>query len=340
MHRSELLKHVHQPEIIALPFPGSCAAYSPLLQKLTSLHRKIDIETDPYVIKLRATGNSKLLHKTLMGRKTYCQEQIRSLWTMAIAVNEELGSWASDWYLLSCFDKFKRKRFTGPVNFDSLDENEWSYLNNFFDLCTDSVATASGQPEACNMSPKVQRLLDCLETEVVDEFSGLLFVQTRASVHLLARLLTTHGRTRDKLAVGTFVGTSSNEKRKSSIGELYGLGDQSESLDDLRSGKKNLIITTSVLEEGIDVSACNVVLCFQKPLNLKSYIQRRGRARSLKSKYVIMVEEGSRDTLTSWKQLEEEMKQVYMDDMRQLAKIRELEEEEHGERVFQVESTG
>jgi len=334
---------VHQPQIIVLPFARSCAAHSPLLQKLTCLHREIDIETDPYVIRLRAKAandDSTSLDTVLMGKKTYCQDQIKSLWSMAIAVNEELGSWASDWYISSCIDKFRNRRFTGPVDFDSLDENEWSYLNNFFARCTDSVPTASGLPKACSMSPKVQRLLDCLATEVGDEVSALLFVQTRASVYLLARLLATHRRTRDKLAVGTFVGTSSNAKRKSSISELYGLDNQSETLDDLRSGKKNLIISTSVLEEGIDVSACNFVLCFQKPLNLKSFIQRRGRARSSKSKFIIMVEEGSRDAVTSWKQLEEEMKQIYMDDMRQLAKIREQEEEEQGEREFVVESTG
>jgi len=165
-------------------------------------------------------------------------------------------------------------------------------------------------------------------------------VQTRASVHLLARMLSTHGRIKEKLRVGTFVGTSNNDRRKTSISELLGLGDQNESLNDLRSGKKNLIIATSVLEEGIDVSACNVVLCFQKPLNLKSFIQRRGRARNSKSRFIIMVEEGSRDAVTPWKQLEEEMKQIYMDDMRQLAKIREEEEEEQGERMFVVELTG
>ena len=334
------MQYVHQPEITTLPFSGTCAAYSPLLQKLTRLHREIDIEMDPYVIRLRAHDGSGLLHKVLVGKKTYCQDQIRSLWSMAIAVNEELGSWASDWYILSCIDNFKKKRFTDPVNFDSLDEDEWSYLNKFFAQCTDSVPIGSRQPETCTMSPKVQRLLDCLESEVVDDVSGLVFVQTRASVYLLARLLAHHRRTRDILAVGTFVGTSNNAKRKSSISELYCPNDQSETLDDLRSGKKNLIISTSVLEEGIDVSACNFVLCFQKPLNLKSFIQRRGRARSSKSKYIIMVEEGSQDAVTSWKQLEEEMKQLYMDDMRHLAEIRKQEEEEQGEREFLVESTG
>ena len=52
---------------------------------------------------------------------------------------------------------------------------------------------------------------------------------------------------------------------------------QTETLDDLRSGAKNLIISTSICREGIDIGACNIVICFEKPPNLKSFIQRRGR---------------------------------------------------------------
>ncbi|MCJ1246310.1 Dicer-like protein 2 [Trapelia coarctata] len=47
-----------------------------------------------------------------------------------------------------------------------------------------------------------------------------------------------------------------------------------------------------------------------------------------------MIEVGSPDAVASWKQVEKEMKQMYMDDMRQLAKIQEQEEKEHGEREF------
>ena len=315
LHRSELLRYVHQPQMVKLTFSVS-DGYSeqpPLLQKLSQLYQDADIMMDPYVTKLRAEGHSTdswQLSKAILNRKTYCQDQLKSLVGMAMILNDELGSWASQRYIASCVARFRGRRFNGPVNFNSLDRDEWGYLDQTFSSFSGEIPTGIDVPETTGLSSKVQRLIDCLVDELVPGFSGLLFTQTRASVGLLADIISNHPRTKDKVEVGTFVGTSNSEKRKSNIGDLYGLKDQTETLNELRSGRKNLIVATSVLEEGIDVSACNVVICFEKPPNLKSFIQRRGRARSMKSKYIIMFEEGSGDAIKTWEQLEEGMKQV------------------------------
>jgi endoribonuclease Dicer len=44
-----------------------------------------------------------------------------------------------------------------------------------------------------------------------------------------------------------------------------------------------------VLEEGIDIPECNLVVKFDLPKNYRSYIQSKGRARHRNSKYYIMV---------------------------------------------------
>lgn len=101
----------------------------------------------------------------------------------------------------------------------------------------------------------------------------------------------------------------------------------------------NLVIATSVLEEGIDVPACNLVVCFQKPYNLKSFVQRRGRARHRDSELVLLLE--STDKATEWHQLEHAMRKIYEDEMRVLQEILLLEDtEEPGNRIFEVPSTG
>ena len=315
LHRSELLRYVHQPQMVMLTFSISdrYSEHPPSLRKLIQLYQDADIMTDPYVARLRAEGHgadSRELSKATLNRKTYCQDQLKGLLGMAMILNDELGSWASERYIASCVARFKSRRFDGPVNFDSLDRNEWIYLNNTFRPFSSDIPTEADVPETSGLSLKVQRLIDCLVDELVPEFSGLLFTQTRASVGLLAIIISNHPKTKDRITIGTFTGTSNSEKRKSNIGDLYGLKDQSETLNELRSGRTNLIIATSVLEEGIDVSACNVVICFEKPPNLKSFIQRRGRARSTKSKYILMFEEGSGDTVKTWKQFEENMKLV------------------------------
>jgi superfamily II DNA or RNA helicase len=58
-------------------------------------------------------------------------------------------------------------------------------------------------------------------------------------------------------------------------------------LSDLRRGEINLLIATSVVEEGVDVQACSFVLVFDTLKNIKSYIQMKGRARQKNAKFFV-----------------------------------------------------
>lgn len=52
----------------------------------------------------------------------------------------------------------------------------------------------------------------------------------------------------------------------------------------------NIIVATPILEEGLDVQSCNLVICFDPPKTFCSFIQCRGRARTHNSDFIIMVE--------------------------------------------------
>jgi ERCC4-related helicase len=58
-------------------------------------------------------------------------------------------------------------------------------------------------------------------------------------------------------------------------------------LSDLRRGDINILIATSVVEEGVDVQACSFVLVFDTLKNIKSYIQMKGRARQKDAKFFV-----------------------------------------------------
>lgn len=345
LHREQLLQHVHRPTMEALVYQQDVAgvAASSALQSLKDVYANLDIQKDPYVLKLRSAGSGsdcKQLRKALMSRKTYCQDQIRSFLTTANNISE-LGSWAADYYIATCLQRFRARRFPESFNFDGLDTNEMAYLRRAFAKVHCPQLEDISLNEDSRIARKVRQLIDILVAEVHDVFAGLIFVKTRASVGVLAHLLSTHPRTKGILKIGTFVGISSHDKRQSNVGELVSISEQNETLEDLRKGRKNLIISTSILEEGIDVTALNFVCCFEPPPNLKSFIQRRGRARQAKSKYVIMFPEDIRSTaIDTWQKLEEEMKQIYMDDMRRLAGLQDLEAVEDGSREFLIESTG
>ena len=166
-------------------------------------------------------------------------------------------------------------------------------------------------------------------------------MQTRAEVAILSHLLSVHPSMAG-FSISTFIGISSYSGRKSKISDLAEVRNQKTTLEDFREGRRNLVVTTNALEEGIDVASCNVVICFQKPPNLKSFIQRRGRARNSASKYVLMFGEAANPMITRhWMELEEIMRKQYEDDMRQIMALEQSEDSEgDSNRVFSVESTG
>lgn len=53
----------------------------------------------------------------------------------------------------------------------------------------------------------------------------------------------------------------------------------------------NLLVGTSVLEEGIDIPKCNLVIHFDVPQVYRSYVQSKGRARAQDAYYILMIEE-------------------------------------------------
>ncbi|KAF2914107.1 hypothetical protein DAI22_10g137500 [Oryza sativa Japonica Group] len=64
-------------------------------------------------------------------------------------------------------------------------------------------------------------------------------------------------------------------------------------LDLFRAGKVNLLFTTDVTEEGVDVPNCSCVIRFDLPRTVCSYVQSRGRARRNNSEFILMIERGN-----------------------------------------------
>ncbi|MED6148852.1 hypothetical protein PIB30_056936 [Stylosanthes scabra] len=86
-------------------------------------------------------------------------------------------------------------------------------------------------------------------------------------------------------------------KTKCIAGKNSGLHNQSrkrqnEIVEEFRMGMVNIIVATSILEEGLDVQSCNLVIRFDPCPTVCSFIQSRGRARMQNSDYILMVQCG------------------------------------------------
>ncbi|XP_070576462.1 endoribonuclease Dicer-like [Ptychodera flava] len=64
---------------------------------------------------------------------------------------------------------------------------------------------------------------------------------------------------------------------------------QEEVLRQFRRHETNLLVATSVIEEGVDVPKCNLVVRFDPIKEYRSYVQSKGRARAPESFFIMMV---------------------------------------------------
>jgi ERCC4-related helicase len=168
------------------------------------------------------------------------------------------------------------------------------------------------------MLEKVCCLLAFLKEEHHEHFSGIIFIRERPTAYILAAIIQCHLLTQGLFQCASCVGWSKNRSRQSSICDLLGPG-ADDALQQFQQGQMNLIVATDVLEEGIDLTACNLVVCFDQPNNLKSFIQRQGRARQQQSKFAIMITDNDMPKgIERWQDLEDEMVRLYRDHNRKL----------------------
>ncbi|KAM9457128.1 ATP-dependent RNA helicase DHX58 [Clarias gariepinus] len=180
---------------------------------------------------------------------------------------------------------------------------------------------------ALHENPKLDRLQRTLVDQFKDESSrGILFVKTREITRCLydwVRANPALRRANIKAAnlVGAGTGASHMTQRE-----------QKETIQKFRDGDLNLLISTSVAEEGLDVPECNVVVRYGLLTNEIAQQQASGRARAKDSVYSVVTQAGGRE-------MRKEKTNEYLEELtgKAIARVQSMEPREFHRKILELQ---
>jgi hypothetical protein len=329
IHRTDFLKYVHRPQLIRLEYDQNLCN-DIMLSSSRALNLVATISHSSDVQRLALTHSN-------------VDEQLRIFIRKGLHVYNELGPWAADFFVLESIKAFEASYVPqGGYDLQKSNQAKAQLIPIFKQGALLEMLEDGSLPDSYVVSPKAEQLISFLEEQDPTDCSGLLFVEQRVMVSCLAALLSNHPRTKGRFQCATFVGQSNRSNKTIGLSELLDVKAQKHTLHEFRARRKNIVISTDALEEGIDVTACNLVICFDAPKNVKSFIQRRGRARQEKSQFAIMFPSDNDATkIEGWRALEERLIQTYQQEEQRLEETSNLENtQEEVPTVLRVERTG
>lgn len=372
-YRSELEGFVHRPifKHVIYAEPTNLFGGTPPSRNLRSLKyvvASLEIEEDPWVIDRRATLGrlepgpdrtriDQRLSRAIDKRDTFAHKGLRDFERAAEDICSDLGEWAADWYIQQVWEQAMRPDDLFPEFSFSSSESERKYLlKNLARIEITPVPEGDEDGPADILrrtSDKVDKLVDVLLGEKAFfeglgmEYRGLVFVTRRDAVLALTAVLARHPRTAHVLNVGSLLGESGNSRRRSFLDitrRLLRLP-ANKTLDAFRIGDLNLIVATSVAEEGLDIQACCNVVRWDPPANMVSWTQSRGRARQERSSFIVMLSDSLARAadVRRWAELEHRMTVLYNTNQELRALMADdsrLEDDDTDDLRFTVEATG
>ncbi|XP_054252831.1 ATP-dependent RNA helicase DHX58 [Indicator indicator] len=140
-------------------------------------------------------------------------------------------------------------------------------------------------------NPRLSKLEEILREhfQPLGTSRGIVFTKTRQSAHsLLSWLQDTAALQHIRAAVLTGAGYSNQTKAMTQ-------NEQQDIIKLFRAGALNLLFSTSVAEEGLDIPECNIVVRYGLMTNEIAMMQARGRARAKDSVYSVVAKTHSRE---------------------------------------------
>jgi endoribonuclease Dicer len=215
------------------------------------------------------------------------------LFRTAKRLSSELGRWAADKYWQHGLRDEEAQKAQSRIEVEyrklngrssALHDSDFARLKRAFEI----VAQHEFGKATINLkdlSPKVLKLHEILSDYYMDDLRNrcIIFVEEKASARMLAEIFR---HLEIKFLKPDFITGGATKGGDASVTARQ----QILTMSYFRKGDINCLFSTSVLEEGIDVPDCNIVIRFDLCKTVIKYIQSKGRARHRNSKFVNMVE--------------------------------------------------
>uniref|UniRef100_A0A8C7AGG4 Interferon-induced helicase C domain-containing protein 1 n=1 Tax=Neovison vison TaxID=452646 RepID=A0A8C7AGG4_NEOVI len=126
-------------------------------------------------------------------------------------------------------------------------------------------------------------------TRTEESARGIIFTKTRQSAYALSQWITENKKFAEVgVKAHHLIGAGHSSEFKPMT-----QNEQKEVISKFRTGKINLLIATTVAEEGLDIKECNIVIRYGLVTNEIAMVQARGRARADESTYVLVAHSNS-----------------------------------------------
>ncbi|XP_078084371.1 interferon-induced helicase C domain-containing protein 1 [Mustelus asterias] len=254
-----------------------------------------------------------------------CAEHLRK-YNDALMINDTIRMIDAYNYLNDFYKDEKRKKTKDDeeeIPKSKLDDTD-KFLITLFNEQQKKLYQLAGNPQYENGK------LTKLRTTILQEFTkkshsrGIIFTKTRQNAHALREWIEENEKFKDVgIKAHYLTGAGSNSQFKHMT-----QNEQKEVLGKFRDGEINLLIATTVAEEGLDIKECNFVIRYGLVTNEIAMVQARGRARSDDSTYALVANEGSGV-------IERENVNVFRESMMYAAiqKVQEMPEEEYKQQI-------
>ena len=143
-------------------------------------------------------------------------------------------------------------------------------------------------------NPKMAELINVLKRQITAKPSSriIVFTQYRDTVKVILE----HLKGQEAIRAARFVGQGEREGDPGMSQE-----EQRETLERLREGEINVLVATSIAEEGLDIPEVDHVVFYEPVPSEIRYIQRRGRTgRRVAGKVTILIAESTLDEAFYW----------------------------------------